>query len=69
VSIVGFDDIRFARFLQPALTTIAQPTTDIGKRAVDILLKIIEGKRERATIVTLPHKLILRDSTAKARVR
>ena len=69
ISIVGFDDIRFASFLQPALTTIAQPSTEIGKRTVNILLKIIAGKRDRASIVTLPHQLIVRESTAKARAR
>jgi len=69
VSVVGFDDIRFARFLQPALTTIAQPTTEIGKRAVTILLQIIAGKRARKTVVTLPHQLVVRESTAAARSR
>jgi LacI family repressor for deo operon, udp, cdd, tsx, nupC, and nupG len=66
---VGFDDIRFASFLQPALTTIAQPSTEIGKRTVSILLKILAGKRTRTSIVTLPHKLVARESTAKVRTR
>ena len=68
VSIVGFDDIRFASFLQPALTTIGQPMTEIGKRAVGILLQIIAGKRTRKSI-TLAHELIVRESTAAARPR
>ena len=31
LSVVGFDDIRFARFVDPPLTTIAQPMRDIGE--------------------------------------
>lgn len=69
ISVVGFDDIRFANYLKPALTTIAQPSTEIGKRAVRILLSIIEGKRERTTSQTLPHKLVIRESTGAMRKR
>ncbi len=69
ISVVGFDDIRFARFLEPALTTVAQPSTDIGRRTVRILLKILAGKRARTTNLTLPHTLVVRDSTAAARER
>ena len=31
LSVVGFDDIRFSRFVDPPLTTIAQPMRDIGE--------------------------------------
>jgi LacI family repressor for deo operon, udp, cdd, tsx, nupC, and nupG len=66
---VGFDDIRFANYLEPALTTIAQPSTEIGKRTVKILLSIIDGKRERMTSQTLPHKLVIRNSTGPLKKR
>jgi LacI family repressor for deo operon, udp, cdd, tsx, nupC, and nupG len=69
ISIVGFDDIRFANYLEPALTTIAQPSTEIGKRTVKILLSIIDGKRERMTSQTLPHKLVIRNSTGPLKKR
>lgn len=65
VSVVGFDDIRLARFLKPTLTTVAQPTREIGREAVAILLRIIDGEEIRST-VTLPHRLIERQSTAPA---
>ena len=49
VSIVGFDDIRFARYTDPPLTTIAQPKDDLGKEAMTALLEILdralEGRR------------------------
>jgi LacI family transcriptional regulator, repressor for deo operon, udp, cdd, tsx, nupC, and nupG len=66
VSIVGFDDIRFANYLQPALTTIAQPMSEIGRRCVDLLIKIIVGDLTKPAIVTLPHRLVVRGSTGPA---
>jgi len=63
ISVVGFDDIKFAQYFSPALTTIAQPVDDIGKRCVELLLKIIDGETVSQSSVILPHKLIVRDST------
>ena len=66
VSVVGFDDIRFARCVQPPLTTVAQPMRAIGEGAVELLLKILESGGERPTSVTLPHTLTIRSSTGPA---
>jgi LacI family repressor for deo operon, udp, cdd, tsx, nupC, and nupG len=63
VSIVGFDDIRFARCMDPPLTTIAQPMRAIGEGTVRLLLEILRG-RPAPESVTLPHTLIIRSSTA-----
>ena len=41
VSIVGFDDIRFARCIDPPLTTVAQPMRAIGEGTVALLLAIL----------------------------
>lgn len=41
LSVVGFDDITFAQFTQPALTTIAVPRSEIGRLAVQSLLGLI----------------------------
>ena len=38
LSVIGFDDIRFARYMRPALTTISQPMLDIGRETVRLLL-------------------------------
>jgi LacI family repressor for deo operon, udp, cdd, tsx, nupC, and nupG len=64
VSIVGFDDIRFARHMDPPLTTIAQPMREIGEATVRLLLDILSGKMTEPASVTLPHSLIVRGSTA-----
>ena len=66
LSVVGFDDIRFARHIDPPLTTIAQPMRQIGEGTVRLLLSILSGGRtaEAPESVTLPHKLVVRESTA-----
>ena len=63
ISVVGFDDIKFAEYFTPSLTTIAQPVAEIGQRCVELLLAIIDGKRVERTNIILPHQLIIRDST------
>ncbi len=68
VSVVGFDDIRYARAFQPALTTINQPKELIGRKTVEILLGILHGKAPvGGASITLPHELIVRESTAPPR--
>lgn len=65
VSIVGYDDIPLASLLPCPLTTIAQPVDTMAQRATDALLGRIEGRvTGSATHVSLPTRLILRESTA-----
>ncbi|MBU1377177.1 MAG: LacI family transcriptional regulator [Alphaproteobacteria bacterium] len=64
VSILGFDDIRYARHLDPPLTTIGQPMDQIGHEAVRLLLDIFAGRSTDLEQVTLPHTLVVRASTA-----
>jgi LacI family repressor for deo operon, udp, cdd, tsx, nupC, and nupG len=68
ISIVGFDDIRFARCMDPPLTTIAQPMRAIGEGTVRLLLEILRGRATPPESVTLPHTLIIRSSTAPPRL-
>ncbi|MEO0975032.1 MAG: LacI family DNA-binding transcriptional regulator, partial [Pseudomonadota bacterium] len=65
LSIVGFDDIRYAEISDPPLTTINQPAEEIGERVMYRLCRRIEGDsrgNEAAEIV--PHKLVIRQSVA-----
>ncbi|NQE61694.1 Transcriptional regulator, LacI family [Caulobacter sp. RHG1] len=63
VSVVGFDDIRYSRFVTPALTTVSQPMEQIGREAVRLLLDVLSDKIQEPISVTLPHALIVREST------
>lgn len=68
ISVTGFDDIPYARYCDPALTTIAQPAKEIGKIAIDTLLKLIEGKSLSQVEYILPYEFVIRKSTAPAKI-
>jgi LacI family transcriptional regulator, repressor for deo operon, udp, cdd, tsx, nupC, and nupG len=64
LSVVGFDDIRFARYTDPPLTTVAQPMRAIGEGTVGLLLQILNGDGTAPDSITMPHTLTIRFSTA-----
>ena len=61
MSVVGFDDLPIAELLQPRLTTVRQPARDMGYRAAQILLDLIEGS-EPEPLEPLPVMLQIRES-------
>jgi len=64
VSVAGFDDIRRAALVRPALTTIRQPLFDKGATAATLLLKAVaDGSPIPATRRLLPTELVIRGST------
>ncbi|NUU38598.1 LacI family DNA-binding transcriptional regulator [Pseudomonas sp. C2B4] len=67
ISLVGFDDIPFAAYCDPPLTTIAQPAEVFGQKAVEMLIALIEKKPLAQRHVVLPFELTLRGSTAGVR--
>jgi LacI family repressor for deo operon, udp, cdd, tsx, nupC, and nupG len=64
ISLVGFDGIRFGRFTDPPLTTIVQPSIEIGQTATRLLIDTISGSRTEITEIVLPYRLDVRGSTA-----
>lgn len=62
VAVVGFDDIQMASIFEPSLTTIAQPMFEIGQKAMELLLALIEGTSARRRQLVLPDRLVIRDS-------
>jgi LacI family transcriptional regulator len=62
LSIIGYDDIKIARFFTPSLTTIHQPKFNLGRKAFDTLLDKIKSKRENDLEIKLEPTLIERDS-------
>jgi LacI family transcriptional regulator len=65
VSICGFDDTPIARHIYPTLTTVRQPTREMGRLAGQELLKAIRD-RSAGGIVEVPYALQLRRSTGPA---
>jgi len=68
LSVVGIDDLFLSTYTDPPLTTVAQPKQEMGRTAMQILLSLIAGEDRKST-VTLPGKLILRNSTAPPKTR
>ena len=64
LSVVGFDDIQLAEYLQPPLTTLRQAKSSLGAEAGRALVRHIEGERDVPATVTLPVELVVRASTA-----
>ena len=62
ISIIGFDDINIAQLVSPPLTTIRQDMNLKGRLAVDFMLQLLSGKPLETKEITLPTKLIERDS-------
>ena len=63
ISVAGFDDIAFSAFVDPPLTTIAQPAEEFGRTAVTLLVDLLNGKIRKAPKVIMPFELITREST------
>ena len=62
IAIVGYDDVAFARFLQVPLTTVHIPKYELGKEAMKLLKKKIEGEIQEPQAVILETKLVIRKS-------
>lgn len=64
ISIVGFDDIKFAAYCDPPLTTIRQPRREIGALSMQMMLDQLEGDVVVGKRMQLPYELIVRESVA-----
>jgi LacI family transcriptional regulator len=64
LSVVGFDDVELANVVVPTLTTIRQPLTELGRMAVDRLVRLLDGQRFETLNVELGTRLVVRESTA-----
>lgn len=62
VQIIGFDNIEFSQYCEPSLSTMQQPTFNMGAKAVELLTGIIE-KRDPVQPERLIPKLLMRKTT------
>ncbi len=61
VAVVGFDDVPFARYLSPALTTVRAPIEDVGREAVRQLVHLMNGEQAQA-LTLMRTELVIRES-------
>ena len=62
VSVIGFNNNAVASYFYPKLTTISQPSYDMGSVAMRMLIKILNNKALEEDQYVLDHKLIQRES-------
>jgi DNA-binding LacI/PurR family transcriptional regulator len=62
LSLVGFDDIDLARWVDPPLTTVRQPRADMGRTAMSLMLELLEDREGQDCL--LAPEFIERSSTA-----
>ncbi len=63
ISLVGFDDLPLASYMEPPLTTVRQPKQEMGRLAMQVLLKLIAGSDAEQNII-VKGEVIVRQSTA-----
>ena len=66
VSVVGFDDIQWASFNAPSLTTVRQPLGKMGQIAAETLINKIEKGQEYPSEIAIEPELVVRESTGPA---
>ena len=65
ISVVGFDNISISEMMNPSITTIKQPVSQLGALAAEMIIKLIENGEEPVRSIHLGTELIIRDSTRK----
>ncbi|KQC02350.1 LacI family DNA-binding transcriptional regulator [Pedobacter sp. Hv1] len=67
LKVIGFSSLEIAPLLNPALSTVTQPASDLGKTAAELLFKMLENPNDinPASEVVLNSKLFQRESTSK----
>ena len=66
LSVTGFDDIDVSRATTPRLTTVRQPLQEMGRTAVTMLMRQLDGHAHEALSMELETRLIVRGSTGPA---
>lgn len=69
LALVGFDDMPWASYLRPPLTTVAQASEELGKIAAQLLLERIKDPQRPVRQVVLPTRLEVRASCGAALLR
>lgn len=63
VAVIGFDNLAITTMIEPALSTVGLPITQMGQKAAQILLTRIATPSSPPTHITMDCELILREST------
>ena len=65
IALAGFDDMPWTRVVTPAITVMAQPTYDIGRSAIELLLARIAQPEQAVRRIVLRGELLVRGSSTR----
>ena len=65
ISMVGFDDVPMARFVNPSLSTVHLPVAEQGRKAAELLLDVVLKRAEPGRRILLDTELVVRNSTGR----
>jgi DNA-binding LacI/PurR family transcriptional regulator len=67
ISVIGYDDIEFSQFTQPALTTVRLSRAELAEKALDALVTALREKNKVGCEYNVETHLIVRSSTGKCK--
>lgn len=65
VEVVGCDNVQFCEMMDPPLTTVAQPTEEIGRQAAEVMVGLLSGEQTERKDIWLEAHMVQRGSTRK----
>lgn len=65
ISLIGFDDIMFARYTNPALTTVRKPIADISELGTKMLIQLLQPVPSKPQQLFVKTALVARETVAK----
>lgn len=65
ISVIGISNIEMSKYTNPPLSTVDVPMREMGIAAAEMLLYRLKGNKSYPRTVTLPTKLVIRESTEK----
>ena len=65
VSVIGFDNISFSAMFSPSLTTISQPSFEMGRMAAQVLLERIRNRSKNSTQILMKPAIVERETVKK----
>lgn len=68
IAVVGFDDLPFAQYLDPPLTSVHLPIRDLAREAGEMLIRILNNEGKRCQRKILETRLIIRDSSSRTKI-
>ena len=64
LSVIAYDEVPVAEYLDPPITTVAMPLSELGAAAVEVLADLLDGREARSQVLGSEPTIVERESTA-----